>query len=55
MKPEDLEEINGELFRGLDVEDQNFVIGQVSKSQTYQSTYTPTGVEVVIDYVYDFS
>lgn len=55
MKPEDLESINGELFRALDLDDQQYIIGQATKSGTTSFTHGPMGSDYVVDFTVDWS
>lgn len=56
MKAEELESINSELFRALDVEDQQYVTGQSSRMFTDSMTFKPSGYDVAVtDYVVDWS
>lgn len=55
MKPEELESINSELFNALDLDEDQYIIGQSTKSVTGSYTQNPQGGDSAIDGTYDWS
>lgn len=48
-----LEKINSELFGSFDPEDELWIVGG-SRTVTYMSTYTPTSMDVSVDFDWVF-
>lgn len=55
MRPEELESINSELFNALDLDEEQYIIGQATKTVCGQVTFNPQGQDYVADVSYDWS
>lgn len=55
MKFEELESISGELFSELDLDDQQYLVGQATKTAGCVATQSPSGMDYYVDMDYDWS
>lgn len=55
MDRENLEDISGELFRELELEDQQYLVGEATNMSSCTVTQSPAGYDMTYDYMPDYS